>query len=176
MFEVRSEDGVAILTLARGKANALDVEFCKALKKEFRRLAKSDSRAVILTSEGKIFSAGSICRAPLRAGESISAIWCLRSTRCTRKFSTFRNRWWRPSTATRLRAVVCSLAARITAYLPKTRAAWASRSFWSACRFRRSRSRCCAPRPRTCIFRNSPRAVRHSIPEARFSTALPTKR
>lgn len=58
MFEVRNEDGVAILTLARGKANALDVEFCKALKKEFRRLAKSDSRAVILTSEGKIFSAG----------------------------------------------------------------------------------------------------------------------
>lgn len=58
MFEVRDQDGVAIFTLRYGKANALDVDFCKALKKEFRRLAKSESRAVILTSQGKIFSAG----------------------------------------------------------------------------------------------------------------------
>ncbi|MBX3521455.1 MAG: enoyl-CoA hydratase/isomerase family protein [Xanthobacteraceae bacterium] len=58
MFELRYEDGVAVLTLARGKANALDVDFCKALKKEFRRLSKSDARAVVITSEGKIFSAG----------------------------------------------------------------------------------------------------------------------
>lgn len=58
MFEVRNENDIAVLTLRHGKANALDVEFCKALKKEFRRLAKSDARAVIITSEGKIFSAG----------------------------------------------------------------------------------------------------------------------
>lgn len=58
MFELRKEDGIAILALRYGKANALDVEFCKALKKEFRRLAKSDARAVVVTSQGKIFSAG----------------------------------------------------------------------------------------------------------------------
>lgn len=57
MFELRKEDSAAVLTLHYGKANALDVDFCKALKKEFRRLAKSESRAVVLTSEG-IFSAG----------------------------------------------------------------------------------------------------------------------
>lgn len=58
MFEIGHEAGIAIVTLRRGKANALDVDFCKALKKEFRRLAKSEAKAVILTSEGRIFSAG----------------------------------------------------------------------------------------------------------------------
>lgn len=58
MFDIRNEGGVAILTLRHGKANAIDVELCKALKKEFRRLAKADARAVVITSEGKIFSAG----------------------------------------------------------------------------------------------------------------------
>lgn len=58
MFEVRNESGIAVLTLRYGKANALDVEFCKALRKQFRRLAKSDARAVVVTGTGTIFSAG----------------------------------------------------------------------------------------------------------------------
>ncbi len=58
MFEVRNEDGIAVLELRHGKANAIDVEFCKALKKEFKRLARSGARAVVITSSGKIFSAG----------------------------------------------------------------------------------------------------------------------
>lgn len=58
MFEIRDENGIAILSLRYGKANALDVAFCKALRKEFRGLAKSEARAVVLTAEGKIFSAG----------------------------------------------------------------------------------------------------------------------
>ncbi len=58
MFEVRNDNGIAVLTLRYGKANAIDVDFCKALRKEFRRLAKADARTVVLTSEGKIFSAG----------------------------------------------------------------------------------------------------------------------
>lgn len=58
MFEIRNESGIAVLALRHGKANALDVEICKALRREFKRLAKSDVRAVVITSEGKIFSAG----------------------------------------------------------------------------------------------------------------------
>ena len=58
MFEVRNENGIAVVELRHGKANAIDVEFCKALKREFRRLAKSDVGAVIITSKGTIFSAG----------------------------------------------------------------------------------------------------------------------
>jgi enoyl-CoA hydratase len=58
VFEIRNEDGIAVVTLRHGKANALDVEICKALKKAFARLAKAEVRAVVMTSEGKIFSAG----------------------------------------------------------------------------------------------------------------------
>jgi enoyl-CoA hydratase len=58
VFDVGNKDGIAVLELRYGKANTLDVKFCKALKREFKRLAKSDAKAVILTSSGKIFSAG----------------------------------------------------------------------------------------------------------------------
>lgn len=58
MFDIRYEGRIAILTLRYGKANALDVDFCKALKKEFKRLAKSEARAVVITSVGNIFCAG----------------------------------------------------------------------------------------------------------------------
>src|SRR5262245_19721303 len=44
--------------MAHGKANALDVEFCQAITERFERLRTSDSRAVVLTGEGKMFSAG----------------------------------------------------------------------------------------------------------------------
>lgn len=58
MFETSDKNGIAVLTLRHGKANAIDVELCKALRREFKRLAKSEALAVIVTSEGKIFSAG----------------------------------------------------------------------------------------------------------------------
>jgi enoyl-CoA hydratase len=58
LFEIRYEGRIAILTLRYGKANALDVDFCKALKKEFKRLAKSEARAVVIASAGNIFCAG----------------------------------------------------------------------------------------------------------------------
>jgi enoyl-CoA hydratase len=58
LFEVSYENGVAVVELRYGKANALDVDFCKALKKAFGKFAAPDVRAVVLTSRGKIFSAG----------------------------------------------------------------------------------------------------------------------
>ena len=51
-------DGVAILTLMHGKANALDIEFCHAIADRFVDLGKSDAKAVVLTGQGKAFSAG----------------------------------------------------------------------------------------------------------------------
>jgi enoyl-CoA hydratase len=41
-----------------GKANALDIEFCNAIADRFADLRNSDAKAVIVTGQGKIFSAG----------------------------------------------------------------------------------------------------------------------
>ena len=58
MIKREITDGVAVLTLAHGKASALDIEFCDALAGHFADLRTSDSRAVVLTGQGRIFSAG----------------------------------------------------------------------------------------------------------------------
>ena len=58
MIESKIVDGVTILTLAHGKANALDIEFCDALAARFVDLRKSDAGAIVLSGQGKIFSAG----------------------------------------------------------------------------------------------------------------------
>jgi enoyl-CoA hydratase len=51
-------DGIAVLTMQHGKANALDVEFCNAMADQFIDLRKSNAKAVVLATQGKIFSAG----------------------------------------------------------------------------------------------------------------------
>ena len=58
MIDSKIVDGVAVLTMAHGKANALDIEFCDALAARFDDLRKADAKAVVLTGKGKIFSAG----------------------------------------------------------------------------------------------------------------------
>lgn len=58
MFELRLESGLALLTLRHGKANALDLEFCEALTKQFEALENAEAKAVVMTAEGGIFSAG----------------------------------------------------------------------------------------------------------------------
>lgn len=57
MLDIANKDGVAIVTMRHGKANALDVEFCEALAAHLPLLANKSS-AVVLTGQGKIFSAG----------------------------------------------------------------------------------------------------------------------
>jgi enoyl-CoA hydratase len=51
-------DGIAVLTMQHGKANTLDAEFCNALAERFTDLRKSDAKAVVLSGQGRIFSAG----------------------------------------------------------------------------------------------------------------------
>jgi enoyl-CoA hydratase/carnithine racemase len=56
MIDVATKDSIAVLTLAHGKANALDIEFCDAIASRLDTLR--DAKAIILTGQDKIFSAG----------------------------------------------------------------------------------------------------------------------
>jgi enoyl-CoA hydratase len=52
------DGGVAVVTMRHGKANALDIEFCEALAARFAELRGGNAKAVVLTGQGTIFSAG----------------------------------------------------------------------------------------------------------------------
>jgi len=58
MMDIRTDGGIAVLTMGHGKANALDIEFCEALTARLSELARSNAKAVVLTGQGTMFSAG----------------------------------------------------------------------------------------------------------------------
>ena len=58
MIDVKTQAGIAVMALTHGKANAIDIEFCEALAARFIELRKSDAKAVVVTGQGKMFSAG----------------------------------------------------------------------------------------------------------------------
>jgi enoyl-CoA hydratase len=58
MIDIKNQAGIAVLTLTHGNANALDIELCEALAARFMELRVSDAKAVVMTGQGKIFSAG----------------------------------------------------------------------------------------------------------------------
>jgi enoyl-CoA hydratase len=58
MINLRTDDGIAVVTIAHGKANTLDIDLCEALVKCFEELRASDVRAVVITGQGRMFSAG----------------------------------------------------------------------------------------------------------------------
>jgi len=58
MIEREDTDGIAVVRLAHGKVNALDIELCRELSTTFRSLATHPCRAVVFTGTGSSFSAG----------------------------------------------------------------------------------------------------------------------
>ena len=58
MIDLTEADGISILRLQHGKANALDVELCQALTKALEAFRQSASKALVVTGTGKMFSAG----------------------------------------------------------------------------------------------------------------------
>jgi enoyl-CoA hydratase len=58
MIDFKTDDGIAVVTIAHGRANALDIDLCEALAKCFEELRASDVRAVVITGQGHMFSAG----------------------------------------------------------------------------------------------------------------------
>ena len=58
MIESTTKDGVAVLAIRHGKANALDTELCQALCGALDDAAADGAAAVVLTGAGTVFSAG----------------------------------------------------------------------------------------------------------------------
>ena len=58
MIERNDRDGIRTLTLAHGKVNAIDLELCQALTREFGEAQEPGIKGVILTGSGSSFSAG----------------------------------------------------------------------------------------------------------------------
>jgi enoyl-CoA hydratase len=58
MIEVSEADGIAIVRMAHGKANAMTSEFCELLTARLDELNRGATRAVVITGTGRMFSAG----------------------------------------------------------------------------------------------------------------------
>ena len=58
MIELSHRGDVAVVRINHGKVNALDIELCEALAAQFETLRDSNARAVVLTGQGAMFSAG----------------------------------------------------------------------------------------------------------------------
>jgi len=58
MIDQKIDRGIAVVSIKHGKANALDIELCQGLVSCFEGLRTSDARAIVLTGQGQMFSAG----------------------------------------------------------------------------------------------------------------------
>jgi enoyl-CoA hydratase len=59
VIEATTQGDVAVVRMAHGKANAMSTEFCQVLRQQLEDLrTTSVARAVVITGQGRIFSAG----------------------------------------------------------------------------------------------------------------------
>ena len=58
MLRLETQDGVSVLRMEHGKANAQDIEFCTALSESMVEIEELPSRSVVITGHGRFFSGG----------------------------------------------------------------------------------------------------------------------
>ena len=58
MIKVEQQNKIAVIQLYRPPANAIDIELCCSLEKVIKAEIESESKAIVLTGQGAIFSAG----------------------------------------------------------------------------------------------------------------------
>ena len=58
MFELTQRGRVAVLQMTHGKANAMDIEFCRGLSAQVHACQQSPAGALVITGQGRMFSAG----------------------------------------------------------------------------------------------------------------------
>jgi enoyl-CoA hydratase len=96
MIELSHRGGIAIVKMIHGKANALDIEFCEALATQFEALRGSDTKAVVLTGQGQMFSAGvNLLRLSEGGARPMCGASCRRCIGFTTRCFSFRSPWWR---------------------------------------------------------------------------------
>lgn len=73
MIDTEEHGPVTVLRMAYGKANALDVELCRHLTGAVRAHGLAPSRALVITGDGRIFSAGADLRRIPAGGAAYAA-------------------------------------------------------------------------------------------------------
>jgi enoyl-CoA hydratase len=58
MFDLTHRGRVAVLQMTHGKANAMDLEFCRGLTAQLHACLESTAGALVITGHGRMFSAG----------------------------------------------------------------------------------------------------------------------
>jgi enoyl-CoA hydratase len=58
VIEITRRGNIAVLRMAHGKANALDLELCEALTQQLDECRRSSDGAIVLSGTGRMFSAG----------------------------------------------------------------------------------------------------------------------
>src|ERR1700683_4588967 len=58
MIDLKDNNGIATVTITHGKAKALDIQLSDERGECFEQISESAARAVVITGQGRIFSAG----------------------------------------------------------------------------------------------------------------------
>jgi enoyl-CoA hydratase len=89
MIELEERGVVTLLRMARGKGNALNIEFLTALVETLDRIERSPARAVVITGQGSVFGAGVDLSALLAGGPPYIRHFTPLMTRAFERLATF---------------------------------------------------------------------------------------